>query len=229
MASWGKMRISLRLKFCYHYLRQKLDFAALLTLQKQEASHQSHVLTGEFCNTFLKYALTDKMTCIHQSKGSEMEPTISARDKLLVRKLPYLNAKLTLTPQQIRVGDVVLLKDPLGSNNYVVRRLAAVSGYEMASNNKKDKPFVLEDGQCWVLSDNKNLKPGENNDSRTYGPISITDIVGRVIYRYQARGNHGFVRNSEISTRSDLSVIFIELDFSEVIRHRDDGSSTSQT
>lgn len=58
------------------------------------------------------------------------------------------------------MGDVVLLKDPLGSNNYVVRRLAAVSGYEMASNNKEDKPFVLEDGQCWVLSDNKNLKPG---------------------------------------------------------------------
>jgi hypothetical protein len=57
------------------------------------------------------------------------------------------------------VGDVVLLKDPEKSGNFVIRRLAALEGYEMVSNDEKDEPFVLEKDQCWVLADNLVLKP----------------------------------------------------------------------
>jgi hypothetical protein len=57
------------------------------------------------------------------------------------------------------VGDVVLLKDPQKSDNYLVRRLAATEGYEMVSKDEKDEPFVLEKDQCWVLADNENIKP----------------------------------------------------------------------
>lgn len=44
-------------------------------------------------------------------------------------------------------------------NNYLVRRLAGIGGYEMVSKDEKDEPFVLEKDQCWVLADNDNLKP----------------------------------------------------------------------
>lgn len=54
---------------------------------------------------------------------------------------------------------MVVLKDPEDSTNLLVRRLAATEGYEMASTDSKDEPFVLEKDQCWVLADNNNLKP----------------------------------------------------------------------
>ena len=52
----------------------------------------------------------------------------------------------------------MLLKDPEKSDNFLVRRLAAIEGYEMASTDEKDEPFVLDKDECWVLADNENLK-----------------------------------------------------------------------
>lgn len=52
-----------------------------------------------------------------------------------------------------------MLKDPEKSDNYLVRRLAAIEGYEMASTDEKDEPFILEKDQCWVLADNGDMKP----------------------------------------------------------------------
>ncbi|KAJ0963738.1 hypothetical protein J5N97_028860 [Dioscorea zingiberensis] len=46
------------------------------------------------------------------------------------------------------VGDVVMLKDPENPDDYLVRRFAAIEGYEMASRDEKDEPFVLEKDQC---------------------------------------------------------------------------------
>lgn len=52
-----------------------------------------------------------------------------------------------------------MLKDPIKSDDFLVRRLAAVEGYEMVSTDEKDEPFVLVKDQCWVLADNENVKP----------------------------------------------------------------------
>lgn len=51
------------------------------------------------------------------------------------------------------------MKDPKKHNNHLVRRLAAIEGYEMASTDEKEAPFILEEDQCWVVADNQNLKP----------------------------------------------------------------------
>ena len=39
-----------------------------------------------------------------------------------------------------------------------MRRLAALGGQEMLSTKEEDETFVIEDGQCWLLADNENLK-----------------------------------------------------------------------
>ena len=57
------------------------------------------------------------------------------------------------------VGDAVVLKDPNDSDKYLVRRLAAVEGFEMVSGDAKEEPFVLEKDQCWVVAENKDIKP----------------------------------------------------------------------
>ena len=53
----------------------------------------------------------------------------------------------------------MVMKDPEKSDNYIVRRLAAIQGYEMVSTDEKDEPFVLDKDECWVLADNENMKP----------------------------------------------------------------------
>lgn len=60
--------------------------------------------------------------------------------------------------RRVFVGDVVVVKDPQKSDDYLVRRLAAIEGYEMISKEEKDEPFILDKDECWVLADNENLK-----------------------------------------------------------------------
>lgn len=59
----------------------------------------------------------------------------------------------------LEVGDVVVHKDPENLDNLLVRRIAALEGWEMASTDDNDAPFTLVKDQCWVLADNEKLKP----------------------------------------------------------------------
>lgn len=142
-----------------------------------------------------------------------MAPTIAQGGTLLVRKLPMAD------PTHVFVGDVVVMKDPEKSGNHLVRRLAAIEGYEMVSKDEKEEPFVLEKDQCWVLADNDNLKPKEANDSRKFGPIPMTNIVGRVLYCLRTAVDHGPVENSHFSMRKDSPVLEVELDVDEMIKN----------
>ncbi|KAB1223751.1 Mitochondrial inner membrane protease subunit 1 [Morella rubra] len=161
-----------------------------------------------------KNLLQGKLTYLHWNKGEEMAPTIGTQGgTLLVRKLPAAD------PTRVFVGDVVVLKDPQNTDNHLVRRLAAVEGYEMVSKDEKDEPFILEEDQCWVLADNENLKAKEANDSRTFGPVPMTDIVGRVIYCLRTAVDHGPVQNSHFSMRKDLPVLEVELDVDEMAKN----------
>lgn len=143
-----------------------------------------------------------------------MAPTIGALGgTLLVRKLPAADTT------KVFVGDVVVLKDPENSDNYLIRRLAAIEGYELVSSDEKDEPFVLEKDQCWVLSDNESLKPKEAKDSRIFGPVPMSDIVGRVLYCLRTAVDHGPVQNSPYSTRKDSPVLEVELDVEEMAKN----------
>ncbi|PPR99425.1 hypothetical protein GOBAR_AA21243 [Gossypium barbadense] len=153
----------------------------------------------ELYDTVWKNVFQGKLTYLHWNKGEAMAPTIGE--------------------QAIFLGDVIVLKDPDNSENYLVRRLAATEGYEMVSNDEKDEPFVLEKDQCWVLADNDKLKPKEAKDSRLFGPVSMTDIVGRVIYSLRTAVDHGPVLNSHYSMRKDSSLLEIELDVNDMMKN----------
>lgn len=144
-----------------------------------------------------------------------MAPTIGPQGgTLLVRKLPAVD------PTRVFVGDVVVLKDPQKSDDYLVRRLAAIEGYEMVSKDEKDEPFILEKDQCWVVADNENILPKqEAQDSRMFGPVPMTDIVGRVIYCLRTAVDHGPVQNSHFSMKKDSPVMEIELDVDEMAKN----------
>jgi nickel-type superoxide dismutase maturation protease len=62
-----------------------------------------------------------------------------------------------------RVGEIVLVRDPRDPEHLMLKRVAAVA-----------------DGACTVLGD----RPAESTDSRTFGPVQLTDVLGRAVFRY---------------------------------------------
>ncbi|KAJ1417469.1 Peptidase S24/S26A/S26B/S26C [Sesbania bispinosa] len=184
------------------------------TLELVTSSSKGGQITGETRDVVCKNFFQGKLTYLHWNKGEEMAPTIAGKGAtLLVRKLPIAD------PTSVFVGDVVVVKDPEKPDNYLVRRLAAIEGYEMASTDEKDEPFVLEKDQCWIVAENEKLKAKEANDSRTFGPVHMTDIVGRVIYCLRSAVDHGRIQNSYFSMRKDSPVLEVELDVDEMAKN----------
>ncbi|XP_062149593.1 mitochondrial ATP-independent inner membrane protease subunit 2-like isoform X1 [Alnus glutinosa] len=196
----------------FRYIAHKIEYSVSLSWKDYQRGQISNREAGD---AIWKNLLQGRLTYLHWNKGEEMTPTTGAQGgTLLVRKIPAAD------PTRVFVGDVVVLKDPQKSDNYLVRRLAATEGYEMVSKDEKDEPFVLEKDECWVLADNENIKPKqEANDSRTFGPVPMTDIVGRVIYCLRTAVDHGPVQNSHFSMREDSPVLEVELDVDEMAKN----------
>ncbi|KDP26525.1 hypothetical protein JCGZ_17683 [Jatropha curcas] len=193
------------------YIAHKFEYSVSLSWKNYK---RGQITDTEVGDAIWKNLFQGRLTYLHWNKGQEMVPTIREQGgTLLVRKLPVAD------PVYVKVGDVVVLKDPAKSDNYLVRRLAAVEGYEMVSTDEKDESFVLEKDECWVLADNENLKAKEANDSRIFGPVPMSDIVGRVIYCLQTAVDHGPVQNSDYSMRKDAAVLEVELDVDEMARN----------
>ncbi|KAK2076698.1 hypothetical protein QBZ16_005458 [Prototheca wickerhamii] len=126
-----------------------------------------------------------RLTTVIAFTGASMAPTLnpdassnpSAVERLLVRQIGRPSAK------NIFVGDMVALHSPLApvasAQNVLVRRVAAMEGDEMVSDDPETEPFSLPEGTCWVLADNKELQPPDVIDSRAFGPLSLGNIVGR--------------------------------------------------
>ncbi|XP_043725584.1 uncharacterized protein LOC122672149 [Telopea speciosissima] len=195
----------------FRYIAHKFEYSVSLSWKSYKIGQ---ITDKDIGDTIWKNLFQGKLTYLHWNKGEEMAPTIGRQGgTLLVRKLP------TTDPTRVFVGDVVVLKDLENPDNYMIRRLAAVEGYEMVSTEEKDEPFVLEKDECWVLSDNEALKPKEAKDSRAFGPVPMTNIVGRVIYAMRTAVDHGPVQNSHFSMRKDSPVLEVELDVDEMAKN----------
>ncbi|XP_074282293.1 mitochondrial ATP-independent inner membrane protease subunit 2-like isoform X2 [Silene latifolia] len=196
--------------------------------------HQAgQIASKDVWSTVYNNMFTKEMLYLYRSKDLEMAPTITPEDTLVIRRFPTVNSSShPLVKEhlpQINVGDVVVLQDPSNSKNYIIRRLAAVEGHEMVSTNEDDEPFVIEEGQGWVLADKKSLSPKESKDSRTYGPISMSDIVGRIVYRFRTLDDHGFMRNNKLSRTYDMPILYMELDSEVMLRFADEGKQTKSS
>lgn len=131
--------------------------------------------------------------------GAAMAPTLNASavtqsdavEQFLLRYIPHPLARRTVFD-----GDVVALTSPLSSpgapRQVIVRRVAALEGDEMVSNEPEiDGSFQIPRGHCWVLADNEALEPPHVIDSRTFGPLPLVHILGRVMYSARSETDHG--------------------------------------
>ena len=86
--------------------------------------------------------------------GTSMTPALHPGDRLLIVPWP-----------RIRAGDVVALPDPRQPDRLIVKRVTVV-----------DRAA----GTVTVAGDNA----GESTDSRAFGPVARSSLLGRAIYRY---------------------------------------------
>lgn len=125
--------------------------------------------------------------------GQSMEPNLHTNERLVIEKLSY-----RLHPPQR--GDVVVLKDPSGGPELLIKRVVGLSGERVSVVDGRvfidgvllDEPYLSQPtrggSQSWtvpplsvfVMGDNRNA----SRDSRVFGPVPLTQIVGRAVFRY---------------------------------------------
>jgi signal peptidase I len=122
--------------------------------------------------------------------SDSMAPTVSPDDHLLLDKLH---------PTDLAPGAVVVVHDPLGEG-LIVKRVVAVAGdaigFEDGVLSRNGRPVtepytddvldgvyygpdVVPPGMVYLLGDNRR----DSVDSRTFGPVPVASVVGRVAAR----------------------------------------------
>ena len=136
-------------------------------------------------------------------EGQSMEPSLHSNQRLVVEKLSYRFHG----PQRF---DVVVLKLPSQGDELLIKRVVGLPGETVGIRDGHvyidgvalDEPFVAEETRAgrreniivpplhvYVLGDNRN----HSNDSRSFGPIPIDDIIGRAWVSYWPPDDLGLV------------------------------------
>jgi signal peptidase I len=136
-------------------------------------------------------------------EGQSMEPSLHTNQRLVVEKVSYRFHG----PQRF---DIVVLRLPSQGDELLIKRVIGLPGETVEIRNGQvyingqqlDEPFTAEETRpgryakvtvpplhVYVLGDNRN----RSNDSRSFGPVPIENIVGRAWLSYWPPRNLGLV------------------------------------
>jgi len=134
--------------------------------------------------------------------GQSMEPNLHTDQRLVVEKISYrLHGP--------RRGDIVVIKLPQMGGELLIKRVIGLPGERIEirqgqvyiNGQPLDEPYLRKPGRgnmsprvvpplhVFVLGDNRSF----SNDSRSFGPVSLDNIVGRAWFSYWPPGEIGFV------------------------------------
>lgn len=113
-------------------------------------------------------------------RDTSMQPALQPGDRLLVDLSEYR----ALAP---RCGDVIVLADPEDRRRWLVKRVAAVAGEPFPVAPVPGDDDRVPPQHVFVLADDR----AAGRDSRSFGPVPIAWIVGRVWYRTAPAGRAG--------------------------------------
>ena len=152
----------------------------------------------------------------HQVNGRSMDPTFQSGDYVLTDKISYR----TGNPER---GDVIVFHAPpeagcpTGTGCDFIKRILALPGETVAVhdgfifvNGKKMKESYLPsdfetnpgkfiDGRTVTIGPSEYFAVGDNrshsSDSRVWGPVSKSEIVGKAFFRYWPMNQIGVVKD----------------------------------
>jgi signal peptidase I len=118
----------------------------------------------------------------YQISNRSMEPTLMPGDRLLAERLTQWGRGL---PR----GAIVILQHPRRAELAIVKRVAAAQGESIAADTTLKFVRQPRQDEILVLGDNLAL----STDSRTFGPVPVRLVRGRVRYRYWPPERRGWV------------------------------------
>lgn len=138
--------------------------------------------------------------------GRSMEPTFVEGQRLIISRVNYMVGN----PQR---GDVLVFNSPQSDSDdpSLIKRVVGLPGelveirdQEVYINGERlDEPYIKEPctRQCrdrqWQLADDEYFVMGDNrnvsNDSRAFGPIKHSAIIGEALFRYWPLNAIGFI------------------------------------
>lgn len=147
----------------------------------------------------------------NQVKGASMDPTFNSGDYIFTSKITYKF-------RSFQRGDVVVFKSPKNPDIEYIKRIIAlpgdrvmvkeeevyVNGIQLKENyisaktnlwdggfSKNGEEIVVPDGELYVMGDNR----PRSSDSREFGPITESSVIGQVFYRYFPSSKVGPIDN----------------------------------
>ncbi len=105
-------------------------------------------------------------------RDESMLPALRPGDRLLVALRAYRE-------RAPGVGEIVVLVDPEAPGRWLVKRVAAV-GPGPGPVDEQGRTPELPPGTVYVTGDN----PARARDSRRFGPVALSALVGRAVRRY---------------------------------------------
>lgn len=149
----------------------------------------------------------------HQVDGRSMEPNFHNGEYILTDKVSYRLHE----PER---GDVVVFHSPQDERIDFIKRIIAVpgdtveleNGYTYLNGNKLDEAFIndpgevrpgrfIKEGQALEVPTGEYLVMGDNrlhsSDSREWGLVNKSSIVGRAFFRYWPPAKFGLLPTAE--------------------------------
>lgn len=147
----------------------------------------------------------------NQVKGASMEDTFHSGEYIFTSKVAYKFGP-------IKKGDVVIFKSPKNNDIELIKRIIALPGdtvliqnEEVFVNNQKiqedyiktptnlipggavveGSPVIVPEGSMFVMGDNR----GASSDSREFGSVPESLLIGQVVYRYFPFNTMGAIKN----------------------------------
>lgn len=147
----------------------------------------------------------------NQVRGASMEPGLSSGEYIFTSKITYKF-------RPIERGDIIVFKSPQNPDIDYIKRViglpgdtvlfknetVAVNGFELNEPYISDKtslweggyikegePVMVPEAEILVLGDNR----PRSSDSREFGPIPTSSIIGQVFYRYFPPNKMGSITN----------------------------------
>ncbi len=159
-------------------------------------------------------------------KGASMEPTFQSGDYILTSKITY-------KMRSLERGDIVVFESPKNKDVDFIKRIIGLPGDTIliqnnevfVNGNRIDEPYIaaktnlwgeagyvkegvplaIPQGEVFVMGDNR----PRSSDSREFGYIPETSIIGIVFYRYFPPGRTGSITNPwPTRLRSELVNLF---------------------
>jgi signal peptidase I len=138
--------------------------------------------------------------------GQSMEPNLHTDQRLVVEKLSYSPWLHLRSPQR---GDVVVVRME-GSTELLIKRVIGLPGDLIQITNGQvyvngaplEEPYIAQAPfgdfgpvdvpalHLFVMGDNRNF----SNDSRSFGPVAISRVIGRAWFSYWPPEDWGAVR-----------------------------------